>query len=599
VLTDILLKNLQKQGFLLDQRHTHFVVAFSGGADSTVLLHLLSQLKSTYNISLTAAYVNHAWRGDGPEELTLIHQHCNKLKVPLVLVSPDKTIRKTETQARKARYKALTRLAQNLKAQAVLTAHHADDQVETLLFNLFRGTGLDGLKGIQPKLTLTPPDGDPIPVVRPLLDIFKEGILKYANSNRLEFFTDPTNTNTKHHRNALRQDVIPQIHQRFPHAKTAMIRLGKLLEGDLDILEDATQPVWDRLHLPTKGENELEAFDLNAFTQLSRAYQRRFIKQFLENHKMQVDYQHIENLIQFLEGEGRNTHAVGFKSLEKTFATSDSAIQPFLSIYKNRVALVHLPKDFNNPNKPMPGQHHIHPDPTVLQIPCTIRHVDESRFDFKIRINKLPPTKSDRIVVLRQPNTREMFVDVGRFWNQPLELRTRRPGDRFQPFGMSKAIPLKKYLINKGISRFERDDIPLLCCGSEVLWIIGYCVSDKLRIPESPSETYTHRIAQIRLLALDEPEELTLSQEEAKENEDETDEEGEGEDGEGTGAGDNKGEPLTDEDGNPLAESNAESRTDAAAHSLEDGESETAAHAGIALAEAAHAPDDDSLDDDF
>lgn len=481
MLEDIVLKNLRDEGILVDQRHTHLVVAYSGGVDSTVLLHLLAKLREKENLSITAAYYNHGWRQEQQDEFAILHQNAAAAKVPLVLIQADRTLPKSETAARTARYRALAGLARDTNAHALLTAHQADDQIETILFHIFRGTGIEGLVGIQKRLLLTMPgtEGAP-PVLRPMLDIYREGINRYVQANNLSYFEDPTNSNTKFHRNAIRREIIPMIQERFPQAKSAMIRLSELAQGDLQIIDDKTDPIWEQVY----KDNILNSI---AFNQLARPYQRRVIKRFLTEQGFSVDFHSIEEIIDFVQGESRNNLSVGLKSLE----CEDPSKNRFLSLYKNQIQIIErdkVPVETEQTTQEfevvLPGD---------LRIEC---------FHSMLRATALTNAERKLRGLLRPRHSKEIVVDLWKYTKKPLVLRTRRKGDRIQPFGMPVPMRLKNYLINKGIPRFERDQVLMLACGNEILWVIGYGVSEKLRVGDGSSGDPT-AIYRLEYMSLD------------------------------------------------------------------------------------------------
>ena len=325
MILNVLIENLEAEGLLRSVPQSHLVLGYSGGRDSTVLLQLLSEIKSRRPLDVTAAYFNHRWRGTPPPELPLVHQNCLKLGIPLVIIQGDLTIPKTESAAREARYQQLTRLAYDLRADAVLTAHHADDQIETLLFRLFRGTGIDGLIGIQKRLVLEDPQAKPVPILRPMLDIARKYLREYAQDNKLVYFDDPTNDEFKYQRNNIRHNILPFLEQSFPQVKNALFRLSLVAGGDLHIIEETVQGIWKEVY----GQDPTGPF-LGAirFNQLGLPYQRRVLKRFLSEQNIHADFQSIEDLLQFIRGEGRKNLDASLKSLVK----ADSGQNRFLSL---------------------------------------------------------------------------------------------------------------------------------------------------------------------------------------------------------------------------------------------------------------------------
>jgi tRNA(Ile)-lysidine synthase len=423
----------------------HWVVAVSGGLDSTVLLHRLSQVQG---LRLTAAYVDHGWRRP-PEEVPALLQQCRQWGIPLVVLQNPAHLPKTETAARTARYEKLTGLVSYLGADALATAHHADDQVETLLFRLFRGTGLEGLRGIQPEGHL-----HGVRVVRPLLSDTRQDLLEYAQTHQLTFFEDPSNADTQHHRNFIRQDVLPLLQSRFPQVTHSLMRLSELAEGDWHIIENALNPLWEQCH--TAG-----VLNTQRLLQLDEPYQRRLIKRYLESLGIETDYDRVARVLNQVQ------QAIPMVSIDDT---------RFLFYYRNQLHLQSLP-------------------PKTPEESADVVRFGETRLPGLNLTLQMGPYPADRVFDPENPNDNpfEVALDLSAFRELPLTLRTRRPGDRIHALGMDTPMHLKNYLINKHIPRFERDRIPLLVCGRNVLWAIGVGISDNAKVTQHPTHLISVR----------------------------------------------------------------------------------------------------------
>lgn len=495
-------QQLKAQGISLAP-NTRLLVGYSGGMDSTALLDALGDLQKKYGFQLTAAYYNHHWRPSPPRELPILHKTTEALGIPLVIIEADRSLAKTETVAREHRYRQLTQLAADLNAHALLSAHHADDQVETVLFRILRGTGTDGLSGIQKRLVLEYETGDSVPILRPLLDIPKEVIRQYSKARALDYFEDPGNQNTRHQRNLIRQKILPLLQEHFPQVKNSLYKIGLLAEGDSQILDAATDKLWETVyHSDEKGYY----LDSLIFNQLDLPYQRRILKRYFTTAQVYFDFQTIENTLAFIRGDHRNDLSVGLRSLASSDA-QHTANHPdetmFLSLYKNRLRLLNLPKTAfqsktasgDSPTNTTPTPPILIPIPGLgwspdLKVALEITEIPEGN---KIKLSKAPVLKASALL---DPNL--AYVDLNLFIDnpqrpqapEPLTLRTRQPGDKFHPMGMTTPMRLKKFLINKGIPRFERDSLPLLAAGQHILWIPGIGLSEYVKVSGKP----THRL---------------------------------------------------------------------------------------------------------
>lgn len=227
-----------------------YLIAYSGGADSTALLHAASQLKLSQ--PLTAVHIDHGLQTASADWASLAQQNCSAWGVPLQLekVTVDTAGQSLEAAAREARYAAIARRATT--GTVILTAHHRDDQSETLLLHLLRGSGLSGLAGIPITRSL----GEAV-VFRPLLDFPREYLRRYCHEQQLAFVEDASNRDTRFDRNWLRHELLPVIRQRFPHADDNLAHSARLLretqhfhQQHIGVRLDALQQPGQRLALP-------------------------------------------------------------------------------------------------------------------------------------------------------------------------------------------------------------------------------------------------------------------------------------------------------------------------------------------------------------
>jgi tRNA(Ile)-lysidine synthase len=214
-----------------------YVVAFSGGLDSTALLHVLASARPVHGRALLAVHVHHGLQ----EAADRFEAHCgqvaSELSVELVVrrvAVPAGDPRGTEAAAREQRYAALAALAR--RGDHVLTAHTRDDQAETLLLNLMRGSGATGLSGIAARRPL----GDAL-LLRPLLDVTRAEIAAYAAAHALRWCEDPTNVDTGFDRNFLRREILPALGRRWPGATASLARSAALLAEAAELAADLAE----------------------------------------------------------------------------------------------------------------------------------------------------------------------------------------------------------------------------------------------------------------------------------------------------------------------------------------------------------------------
>jgi tRNA(Ile)-lysidine synthase len=503
------LRHQLRQGGLLDTgRPSRIVLAFSGGGDSTALLHLMTHLRDAGEIRFVAAYYHHNWRGTPPPELQRVHKTCQRFRVPMIFLPPHSEEERNEHSARHYRYERLLQVARVYKADAVVTAHHEDDQIETLIFRLFRGTGLDGLEGIQKCLYYDNPATEKrsdIPVCRPLLGVSKEQLQRYLTDQSLAYFEDPSNQNTRHARNAIRHDLLPVVKQQFPQYRKALVKLSILSRGDLDILNTLTPTQWESLVLPKATPTVYQVGakrSLSLFCQLNVPYQRRLVRHLLNGFHMEGSFETVERILQFLNQSGARTSTAS--NLSRTTKLSIGYSHQGDARFLLRSAQAFW-VEFHPAHD---ASHHLK-TAEVREAPLTGGMVtlpwDEGQ---ALRIEPLPrragifdPRK------LPAARSKEILVNAQAFENMTLTLRSRRPGDLIQPMGMGgKHMKLKEFFISQHIPRELRDEWPVVAHENTVLWVPGVGLSEALRVTpkKSPTHTWmlggTEDLAQMRTL---------------------------------------------------------------------------------------------------
>ena len=211
---------------------TKFTIALSGGVDSMVLLDLLSKAKRSSDV-IKAIHINHNLHESSKEWVDFVKDACKKYKLPLIIesINPKQEGFGLEAEAREQRYKKFKEII--LDNECLLTAHHLDDQIETTLFRIFRGTGLDGLRSIRKKAKF----GKGL-LCRPLINIPREAIEQYAKLNDIKWIEDPSNKNIYFDRNYLRNNIVPSIKKRWPNAQKTITRLSSLAENNQKLLHE-------------------------------------------------------------------------------------------------------------------------------------------------------------------------------------------------------------------------------------------------------------------------------------------------------------------------------------------------------------------------
>ncbi len=267
------------------------------------LLHAMAEL----NLSPVAAYYNHRLREEANQEAEFVRNVADSLGVPFREESGDARLFSNEgglsieEAARILRYQFLFQVAVDLSAGAVAVAHHADDQVETILMNLLRGTGMKGLQGMQ-EVSLPNQWSGSIPLIRPFLGVWKEQILEYLNENQISFLKDATNAELIFQRNKIRHELVPLLENTTPGFRPRLLQTANILHADDIALEKLSENAWDSC-LSSQGTSYVR-FSREKFLIYPLAIKRRLIRKALNNLRpdfRDLGFQHVERVFDFLQ----------------------------------------------------------------------------------------------------------------------------------------------------------------------------------------------------------------------------------------------------------------------------------------------------------
>ena len=406
------------------------VVGLSGGADSVVLLSILMGLREEWNLSVYAAHINHNLRGDAAcLDERFVRLLCEDWGVPLFVFQADvKGFAESqrlniEESGRKLRYEYLNQALSKFGAQKIATGHHADDNAETVLLNLFRGAGLKGLCGIP---TINGP------VIRPLLEVSRKSIEAYARKNSLNFIIDETNTESDYSRNYIRNKVIPVIQEHFGDVAETMARNALWMRADDDFLSSVTDNAVNNLSSVFTPTEIIIPIDELLAQPLALA--RRIIRQAiitLRGKKALEDIQamHIQAILDVAQGRsGRQADLPGFAA-RREYA---NLVLHTLRVTQSEGFCISLSPD----------------TPTNVQ-------------QISVNLSLQPP---------KNPFYCTQAFNYDKL-NNVLEIRTRRPGDKINLAGVGTK-KLQDYFTDTKMPKAQRDTVPLLADGSNVLWIM-------------------------------------------------------------------------------------------------------------------------------
>jgi len=430
------------------------LVALSGGPDSVALLHLLSRLRRPLKLTLLAVYVNHGIRPRAAKrEERFCRELCDRLSIELTIVSGDipalskKNKRGLEEAAREFRYEALERLADEQNCNRIAVGHHADDQVETVVFRIFRGTGRTGMLGIPIKRGR---------IVRPLLHFTRNEILEYLAKNELPFCEDRSNKDTTFRRNYIRRKLLPQVRKHLnPAADGALLNLIDTMGAEEEYLEKITRKTARKCLRTTPGAKI--ALDLKRFVGYDLWLRRRLLRRCLQvvcRSGSSPDKEVIERLDRMAVYRGS---AVSLPQSVQAAIIGDELV-----VYRRLRRKVR--------------------EQLVVGERLTLKWPSVSFFC------TLSGRKRSEIV--KKARNTKVHLD----WNKltpPLEVRTIGSGDRFGPLGMTGHKKIGNYLTDRKVAREYRDEVLVVCDKRGIVWLVGFEIADRVKITKDTRKVFT------------------------------------------------------------------------------------------------------------
>ncbi len=455
-----LLNTVEEQGLI--QPGDKIVVAVSGGPDSVCLLHLLHRLKARLGIELYGAHLNHNFRGiEAQMDAQYVLNLCEALDILCFIKSSDVEAYKKEQQltseqaGRVLRYEFFEEVLKKVGASKIAVGHNKNDQGETVLMRLLRGTGMQGLTAIQYQRDH---------IIRPLLDIPRGEIEAYCEKQDLKPRIDETNLTSMYHRNKIRRELIPYLEENYnPSVLDSLVKTAQILKEDYQYLEGEGEEKYKELvHFQKKDQVSFSIPQLEKQHPAIKARILRRAGEELMGKGELLTYQQVQNLLALLDKKqtGKKVHLP--MDLEALISYEKLIFQ-------------------------RGGKKEAEPFKESLVVnDTTYVHPLKASFELKVF------SREDVEKVSRDKFVKYFDYDA---FQEPIFVRNRREGDRFWPLGLSGKKKLKDFLIDCKVERRERDLIPLICHGKEIVWVVGYRISEKYKVTES-----TQRILSIKLL---------------------------------------------------------------------------------------------------
>jgi tRNA(Ile)-lysidine synthase len=400
---------------------------------------VLHELAKSFNLTLHVAHLDHMFRGqESADDALFVAEFARSLGIPATIEQIDVPAfcrergLTSQAGARKLRYEFLSRVARTTKADRIATGHTASDQAETFLMRLLRGAGMSGLSSIPPVREN---------IIRPLINSTREEVLAYLRTAGLAFRTDPSNEKTVYTRNRIRLELMPVLKRFNPNIERTLASEAGILRDEDAAVDAHLDPIAQALF--TQEETSL-TMQRDSFLAQPPAFLRRLLKEALKRMGRDpgsVAFVQFDEIISFMDAAltGRSMHLPQGLKIERTY-------DRFVISDKNEnVAFSH-----------------------VLQAPG-VTTIPEMNATIDLSVSDSPTPDIDMAENYRW----QAVLDYAKI-AAPLTLRNRQPGDRFCPSGMNgRHKKLQDFLVDQKIPRRDRDRVPLLCSGNDIVWVVG------------------------------------------------------------------------------------------------------------------------------
>lgn len=449
------LKHCREKNFF--RRKDRVLMAISGGMDSMTMAYFIPALEQTFKIRIGIAHMNHGLRGKSSDrDEAFVRQFARSHHYPYYHKKADvrgyakKRKISIEEAARHIRYAFLDRVARENGYTKICTAHHAGDQVETVLMRIIKGAGLSGLTGIREKRGS---------IIRPMLFLTKNQIEAFVKKNKIQFRKDHTNKQTFFLRNRIRHDLIPYLKKKFdPQIETHLLRLGYIAEETHTFFKDAAKRQFSKVGKTSEGKIVLE---IKAFNRYLRAQRQAIIELIFEKYFGQKlffkDYQTLFDLIEKKQS--------GKKIVFGTVTCLKSAGQIVFFVNHNASSAF-----------------------SFVITPGHLHRFENPGLTFKSTVEPFSPKIRNQF----GSNPDVEYIDAKKIKGQ-LKLRNWKNGDRFKPLGMNDFKNLSDFFIDQKIPITEKKKIPVLCekigRSENIIWLCGLRLDDRYKIDKDTQHT--------------------------------------------------------------------------------------------------------------
>ena len=438
------------------------VVAVSGGPDSLAMLHALHRLRDELGLALHVAHLDHRLRGqDSAADAEFVAQTCAKLGIDCTVEYVDVLAFRREHRmsleeaAREVRYRFLANVAEQVGADAVALGHTSDDQVETVLMNVIRGSGLRGLRGMRP-VSKQRIAGSDLTLFRPLLNLPKQDTITYCEALHLTPRADESNRSMEMTRNRVRLELLPLLRDLNPAFGEAILRLSRNANDAHSVVNRTVDSAWTEV---VAEEGESIRVDREKFRELDEAVRTHLMMRALSHVKgaaRGIERVHIEDATRaVLKSSGSRLHLPGGLRL----------------IVEQRSAHLYAEDDVFASSSF---------DASPLAVPGL-----KTVGGWRISTERIKIASEDRSSGTYWHSAEQFVERFGRGVDvSSLAVRSRVPGDRFQPLGMSGTKKLKDFMIDEKVPGSMRDGVPLIVTSRGIAWVVGWRIAEWAKVDD-------------------------------------------------------------------------------------------------------------------
>jgi len=422
------------------------VVGVSAGPDSVCLLHVLHQFRDELKLNLHALYIDHGLRPDEtPAEIEFCKKMCEGSSVRFIVKAIDVTTYakgcnlNKQDAARELRYRAFEEAAFEIKADKIALGHNADDQIETFFMRIFRGSGPKGLSGIPPVRGK---------IIRPLIEVERWEIEKFLEEDRVNYIVDSSNLKEDYLRNKIRLSFLPEVKKINPDIIETMSRTMEIFREEEKFFDILVTKTLMKL-ISRKTAAHIELF-LSPMESMEKVILRRVLRRAIDETKglRGIGFAHIEDIMDLIR-QGRHGDRLylpkGLRAIKN---------------YATLVMTSETPVKIGTYGLDVPGEVVIRETKTVIKV--SVAEKAEDYGDGKSAI----------------------VLDADKI-NMPMTVRAREDGDFFYPMGFGRRKKLQDFFVDEKMPRDERDSIPIVVSGNDIVWIAGYRGDERVKVTEA------------------------------------------------------------------------------------------------------------------